>query len=423
MEDTAVLEPQTDTEILNAPETGAVDGGTPPQPVESAQPVADGSPSTPTEAAAPAAPAEPEEEEFPAAPTEALTVRALNEKLAKSPQLAAAVASDPALKNLLYSTARQAAKASEFKSVFANIDTARTALALAQQHNEFQSLYNNPRSAGQALEHLALARNPDGTPRMGADGQPEVNPAYFELVRNYREQLYTYATQSGDPAVAAAVVTLAQFMGDKPSAGGTQADPAVGAQADPAVQAQLQRLAQFEQQESQRSEQAQQEHIKAIHTGIDTAIKEDITTMLTRLRTAQNVALTPYMEKNLVANILADIYQRGSEDKAYQAHSNFVYRSSQNDPDRGVAKAIGAARGFAKEHLTELVRKHLSEISQPVLAAQAEKAQKVGAQAARPNPKGGGGVGAPSLPGIYQKVQDFVATHKRQPTDREKLDL
>lgn len=423
--DTPVVEsvessaPASDLDILNAPEaTASVESSAPEVvPVVEPEANADGSPQTPVTPAA-----EPEEEEFPSAPAEALTVRALNEHLAKNPAIQAAVNSNPAFKNLLYSTARLAGTAKDFKGVFQTVDTAKTALQLAQQFNDFQTKFNDPKGGGAALEHLAFAKNPDGSPKLNAQGQPEISPAYLSLVKSYRTELWGYASQSTDPKVQEAVATLAQFMGDaKASASATAQDPA--AVADPAVEADRARLREYEARDEAQQGEALQQFNTSIVTGIETAISADVTKVLDNLTSVGNIALSDYMKNVLKEKILGEINDRASKDTAYRAHSKFIYDSSPRSAE-GAQKSIGAARAYAKNLLVEVVRKHLTEISQPVLNTQTEKTQKVQAQVSQPNPRGAGGVAPPSRPDPAAKVREYMQAHGgRRPSDRELLDF
>lgn len=372
-------------------------------PAEGVTPPAEGAaPAEGAEPVAAAAPAEPEVEEFPDQ-HDVFTVKSLAEKAAKNPAFQAMLTADPALKNQLFSTARQAAKLADFKSVFANVDTARTALQLAGEYNKFQSaLQSGGRSA---LEFLA-----------GND--PNVlAPAYLQLVGAYREELYKHARESGDPELTAAVDKIAQFMGDS---AGTVAPKEGAAALDPEVARLREENARFKQQ----GEEAQQQEAQRFYAGAEEAVTSGLASDIKRVldvAKGNGAALSPYMENMISQAVRAELNQLATQDAAYQQHIKFVYGSTPRTPE-GREKIAGAVRGWAKEHLMGLVRKHLSEVSQPALQAQAAKAGKVQQQVATPNPRGGGGVAPPSRPDPAAKVEEWKRTHGgRMPSERDIL--
>lgn len=354
-----------------------------------------------------AATQEPDEEEFPSGLNESLTVKALNEKLIKNPALAAVVNADPALKNLLYSTARQASKASEFKSIFATADTAKTALALAQKQMEFNTA---SQKGGEAV--LQFLHDSDKN-------------KYIETVSSYRTVVYDTVLKSGHPKAAEAIATFAEIMGDRvPQGVSAQSGVVTQTQNElpPDVQERLRLADQYEQERNQQQERDAQQFNSTITTETNSIVESDIAKVLTTIKGAGNSAITPYVETMLKKAVLQEINELAAKDPAYKQHIQFIYSNASKDSE-GKAKIIAAARAYAKEHLMTVTRKHLSEFSKPVLHQQTEKNKKMVDQVNRPNVQGAGGASTPSRPGITEQINDFVKANKRQPTNRELLDF
>lgn len=414
-------QPQSDLDILNGPDPEVV--ASPNEPVVPETPEVGAEPVTPVVPVAVAP--EPEEEEFPST-IEAPTIKSLNEKLAKNPAFAAAVSADPALKNLLFSSVRQAAAYKELKGVVPTVEAARTAMTLAQNQSQFNQHFNNPQGGQAALEHIAWQRTPDGKIAAGPDGQPILSEGYQRLVGAYRQQLYDYVAGSGDPKALEAVQLIAQLFGDKSSFSTVQPsgqpDPNAPA-VSPEVKARLDLADRYEKEETTRQQHAVQQYNESVNTGITDAINSDIDKVLGTMKNAANLAITPYLEGVLKSNVLSDIRKVAGENAAYQQHIEMLYNNSPKGPE-GLKSLIQAARQFTKDHITSLVRKHLDEVSQPILQAQSEKGSKVQAQVNKPNVRSAGGAAAPSRPDAQTRINEFrKANGGRAPSDLDILNF
>lgn len=408
----------TDMEILDAPapveepsvDTSAVD--------DTALPVEESTETEQPQAASEFTP-EPETEEFPATPNEFLTVRVLNDRLKSNPQFAQIVNSDPALRNQLYAAARLAARTSEFREVFQTPDLARTAMSLAQKYNEINGLLTDPSRAQDLLNHLAFKRGADGQPVRGQDGSFELSDTWSAAVPLVRQAIWSQAVNSNNPELAAAAQLLAQAFGDAPRAAG--AAPQQGdtqPQVDPRMQHELETL---RQEKQQRAEAEVQQFHQSISDGIEQTLREDIGKVITTLE-AGNAALTPYLKGVLADKIFSELAELAGNDPNYKTNIQFIYSSNPRN-DQGRQAVIGAARSYAKSRIADVARKHLSEISGPVLQQQSAKTTKVTAQSAKPEIRGAGGVSAPSRPDVRQLLGDKQKELGRRLSEREILDL
>jgi hypothetical protein len=406
--------------------------------------VADAAPQVDT----PAAPqAEPQPDDdlslTPAAAEEPLTVKALNDKIAKSPELQAALSKDSGLRNLFYSTARLAAQAGEFKQVFQTPELARSALDLANKHIEFENIVTtNPAQALEALYSLTAARDANGEVLWD---QP--NPQYVAAMTGWREtNLWGPAIQEaaalGNQPITLpngqqissedlrdAVAIVATYFGDKVQADSPYVQPrqlngAQGPAALPAeVQERLDRLDQLEQQNNTYANEQRVAYHDQMRDGIHTSVTGAATSYLDNLQKANpNIAITDFIKQVVLERAVGEIYALAKNDQSYQNHINFIFRSARVK-DADLQKRVAAeATKYARERLPKLISKHLGEASKGVVATEQRKAAKQLNQAQRPEVQGNAGVPNPSRQDPAQRVREFITKNKRKPTDIEILD-
>lgn len=429
----APAEPAT----TDTPESVTPEGGTAPDaPVD--EPVVDPA------AAAPAAPAvDPnaapvEEDELLAQPEVALedplTIKALSEKIGKSPELQAAIAKDPGLKNLLYSTSRLAAQANEFKSIVQTPELARTALELADRYiNLENTLRSEPGKAPDSLFELTAIRDAQGNILFD---QP--NEAYTSLFVTQREQhlwpfLAEMAAKSGNEDWRDAVAIVAhQMLGDKiqidspfAKAGGAQAPQGKQQpQLPPEVQERLRKLDELERGQQDAAQNEQRQYGQNVANNIHESVSKAANGYLDNLIKAQpNAMITDFTKEAVIEKALKEIYELAKNDPNYQRHINFIYKSASVKDAALSQKLVAEATKYARERMPRLIAKHLGEASKGVVKQQQQRSQKQQDQKERPNVQGNAGASAPSRPDPAARVKEFMAKNKRKPSDREIMDL
>lgn len=416
-------------------------GSEPAEPIEGAEPVELQADLAAEPQADDVARPEDELDLLPSAADEPLTVKALNDKLGKNPEFKTALDKDPGLRNLLYATARQAEQSKQFKEIFQTPAMAKTALELANKHIEFENTVSGgkPEQVLDGLYGMTAMRDANGEIDYN---QP--NPQYAAAITHYREgnlwphvaslveRIPAEGIRIGSELVKAedlrdALAIVATALGDKvdlksPYAGSAASAPKDN-KLDPETQGRLDRLDQLEQKDRDASARQAEEYNTSIRTGIGESVTTAAKGYLDNLiKSRPNAAITDYIKSTIIEKAVAEVYELAKNDQAYKAHINFLFKSSKKD-EEGRKKIVAEATKYAKERLPRVIANHISQASKGVIAGQQQKLDKITKQKERTEVQGNGGVASPSRLDPAKRVEEFIKTNKRKPTDLEILNL
>lgn len=418
---------------ISADNSTPVDGATP---AEAAVTDAQGAATDPANSgqtpAQPQAGQEPQEDDLvppDAVLEDALTVKALNDKIAKSPELQAIFTKDPGLKNLLYGNARMAQQTAKYKEIFQTPELARTALDLASQHIEFDNaLRGTPAKIMDVLFERTAARDAAGNIDYNTP-----NEAYNQVFVSQREgHLWPYlnslAADTKNADLKDAIAIVAQALGDKIQTdsqyyGNKQNQPAAKPQHDPETAAKLARLDELER--GQQDQQAQQtyNYNQGILNGIGDSVSKAAGSYFDNLvKTKPGVVVTDFIKNAVIEKSIAEVYKLAENDPSYKNHVGFIYQSARNKDAALSARIVAEATKYARERLPRIIAKHLGEASKGVVASQQQRLGKQ-QQQTRPEVQGAAGVSTPSRPDRAAQIKEFMNKNKRRPSDREILDF
>lgn len=410
-----------------AVETTLNDDGTPKETPQAAEEGAEEKPAVEGEEAKPAPETEPEED----LTIEDLSVTALNKKLETNPELKKALESDPATKNLVYTALRRAAKVDKYEEMFTNPETAKFTLDTANEMVEFDRTFRSedPKDQEQflrALQFNSFQRDESGNVIVGQNGQPVSTGAYERLVGTYRNFLWNEVDQmakaAGDEELAEAVRIIREKVehvapsGERSVAAGEE-----DSQLPENVRRDLQRLREYEQRDKTTSAESAQTFTKGINEDITTKLTEDIKTIIANVVSRNKVAISDYVQKNIIRDSIDTVKRNIGDNVAYKNMLSTLMQTTSRNAD-GRAKIVNFALGSIKQTLPRIVAATITGATQGVVASNAQKQEKIDKQAGRKEPTTTGGVKGPALPDIKTVVAEATKKKGRPLSDLELAD-
>jgi hypothetical protein len=292
-----------------------------------------------------------------------LAPRDLAAKIEASPELKAALEKSPEIRDLLFSNARNAAKAKPYTDRFGSPEEADAVIAGHQAYSNIAGLLGgvkredigSTQAVIDAMRNLTALRDDDGNPLKDEQGNVRTDGTVGRFMRNFvvmtLGNLERQAKQSGDDETLAALDHTMERLGFRaPSSAGQGESEELKAQRTALTEQQRQLDAQRDQGRKEALDQHDQQVFSKIQTGIDDAVKS----ILDRA-----TGLTPFARESADEKIRAALGKAIMSSPAYQT-----------ELDQIVRMPVGAKREAAHVALANrYMQSHLSRVAKPILSA------------------------------------------------------
>lgn len=375
--------------------------------------------------------------------TDDLTVKGLNERLAKSPEFKALVDRDPELKKQLFYAARRNERASVYDEMFQTPALAKEVKQASDEYFEFKDSYST--SPEEALKHLfvmTIEKDANGEMVRDASGRFVNSGAFDKAMATHRAAFYGQLSQvaqglgegnfantditSGDLAEAIKIFQAveAAYGFGAPQAAGTVAVPKAADAALPAdVQAQLAELATLKRGQADTQKQTFDTFRTSVKGEVDKALEADVRSLMTA-RIPANAAISDYTKNSIVRDVLKEVESLAASNAAHKSIYERALRGAPRDA-AGTKTIVDLERAYAKEIFPRILSRLLTQNTTSITSQNAAMRNRTNAQMNRPELQTSGGVAAPSRPDAKAKAREidleFRKTGKRL-SDMELVD-
>lgn len=364
--------------------------------------------------------------------TDDLTVKGLNERLAKSPEFKALVDKDPELKKQLFYAARRNERATIYDEMFQTPAMAKEVHSAANEFFEFKDSYSeNPEEALKQLFVMTIEKDDKGEMVRGSDGRFVTSGAFDKAMALHRSAFYGQLDQLaqglGDNAFGNTDITQADLseairifqvmesefgFGKAPAPRAAAVPPAPVDSTLPAdVQAKLDRLDKLEKGAQDSQKQTFDTFRTSVTTEVTKALETDVKTRLAAVLPT-NSAMTDYTKNAIVRDVIQEVEKLA---KANAAHKSIFERSLKSAPrdGDGIKKMVDLERSYAKEIFPRILSRLLTQNTQSVVAQNGTMRGKLDGQMSRKELETSGGGGAPARPDAKEKARELDAAARK----------